>query len=640
MMAGCGGGGGLPSGSVVNSPGGGSTPPPTQLVNVKVTVTVPPGAGRQKIRPGYVSPNTQSLIIELSSVNGSGVTGVNPTIINTVARAHGCNSEAGQTVCTATASGSPGSDDFAVTTYAGTNGTEAVLSVGTAQAKIGSGGGGVPISNRLSLTLDGVIAGLHVSLAPAGAKRGDAATAAVALNAYDASGAQIIGPSDFATPIALAIQGDTGHAFALHAGGKSGSSLSILKPASDISLRYDGNSQASPVTVAASVDGPSSIGASVNFALHGRQTPPPVGAIYALNLGTGDGLSATVTEYDGRAKGNAAPEHTLQLSSKLYARSIAVDADGNLYVGYFDNQFGFSPSSGTPDKGNEVAIYSPNASGSSQPSAVLKSDEKTQTELFPLFMSFDPSGDLVTYGATSVDGSGGNDAVLTYSKGSSGQATPAHGWAFASPTLYYAGPTGLALDAAGNFYVNGTLHTSLGPSYGLFVAPASDAGNPAVSPSRTIPWDSTTVLTPGITSNVALNVSGEIFIANTTLQGSGSSTSCQAHANVFSAGSNGGTTDVPPLRILTLAGVYTQNPQCDSQRNPLAAYFPSITLYGTTLFVADDFNNAIDAFKADAHGTVNASLQIAGTATGLNAPIALVVTSTSGQATAGSAQPH
>ena len=89
----------------------------------------------------------------------------------------------------------------------------------------------------------------------------------------------------------------------LHAAGKSGSSLSIVKPTSGITLTYDGNAQASAVTVQASVDGPSSIGANANFSLHGKVPPPPVGTIYALNLGAKDGLAATVTEYSGKAKG-------------------------------------------------------------------------------------------------------------------------------------------------------------------------------------------------------------------------------------------------------------------------------------------------------------------------------------------------
>lgn len=640
LLGACSGGGSLPSGSVVNSPGGGPTQSPTKLVNVKVTVTIPPG---NKIRPNYVSVNTQSLVIQLESVNGGGVSGVKPTTMNTVVHARGCAAARGGLVCSATASGSPGHDVFSVTTYAGQNATGSVLSVGTVQAKIGAGGGGVPIGNALSLTLDGVIASLELEVSPSGGKRGDPIDAQVTLDAFDATGAQIVGPSDYLSAVQLAIQGGTDKAFALHAGGKSGSNLTIEKPTPKITLSYDGNRQASSITLAASVDGPNqgpnAIGKSVNFTLHGKQPPPPVGTIYALNFGSNYGRGATVTEYDGKAKGNAAPQRVLDLSTKLYARSIAVDAKGNLYVGYFDNQYGFSPSNGTPDKRNEIAVYAPGASGNDQPTSVITADSKTQTLIFPVYMSIDSSDGLVTYGATAADGNAGNDAVLIYAAGSSGPAAPANAWGFVSPTLYYAGPTGLALDSSGNFYVNGALYTSLGSSYGLFVAPASDDDNPSVTPSRTIPWDSTTQLTQNLTTNVALAGSGEIFIGNSLQEGSGSDTSCQGRANVYSAGSGGGVTDVPPLRVLTLSGVFTANYLCDSFRNPLVAYFPAIALYGTTLFAADDFNNAIAAFPSGADGTVKPSLRIAGSSTQLNAPIALVISSHSGQAQARSAHP-
>jgi hypothetical protein len=626
------GGIGTPNGPTVNSPGG-PTQPPTRLVNVDVTVSI---AGK---RPAYVSPNTESLVIQLASVDGGGVTGVNATTIETQPRAKDCKQQASQTVCSATALGSPGDDVFSVTTYAGTNATGPVLSAGSVQSKINSGGGGVQISNRLSLTLSGVVASLRLSLSPNDAKRGEPASSAVRLDAFDATGAQIVGSSDFLAPIALTIQGDAQFAFRLHAGAKSGLSLTILRPTSGIRLTYDGNAQASTVTVQASVDGPSSISAGARFALHGKQPPPPVGTIYALNLGSNDGLAATVTEYDGKTSGNAAPKRILQLSAKLYARSIVVDASGNLYVGFFDSQFGFSPSNGQPDAGNVVAIYPPGASGKTPPAALLTADRKTNTTLFPLFMSFDPSGDLVTYGATSIDGNTG-DAVLTFPPGSKGPAAPAHGWNFASPIIEYAGPTGLALDSAGNFYVNGALHSTLGPSYGLFVAPHSDLGNPQTNPARALPWDTTTQLTPGLTTNVTLDTSGEPFIANTLLKGGSSSRACQGLANVYAASPSGGVTDVPPLRVLSLDGVFTQNPLCSSQHDPRPFFFPTITLYGTTLFVGDDFNNAIDAYRADANGNVKPSLTISGAATQLNAPVALVITKISGRAEAGPVNHH
>ena len=632
-FAGCGGAGTFPAGSVVNSPGGGGTPqPPPNLVDVKVTVTIPAGK-RHALRPNYVSPNTQSIVIQLYSVDGQTVGGVNPKTIDTVARARGCKSDAGQTVCTGTALGSPGADVFSVTTYSGTNATGSILSVGSVEAKIHGSDGGVQV-NRLSLTLYGVVASLKLSLSPKSGKRGHPETSQATLSAYDATGAQIVGPSDYEEPIVIAIQGDGAHAFHLQLGKESGSTLTIRKPASGITLKYDGNKNASPIDVAANLDGYGSIGASANFKLHGKQPPPPVGTIYVLNLGSNGGQSATVTEYDGKADGNAAPERTVTLDSKLYARSIAVDSAGNLYVGYIDNTLGYNPANGEPDAGNEVAIYPPGTSGSGKP-ALLTSTANSQ--LFPVYLNIDPSGRLVTYGATNVDNNTG-DAVLTYAAGASGSVDPIYAFAFTSPNIYYPGPTGLTIDSANNFYLNGALHSILGSSYGLYVVAAKDIGNPAASPLRTIPWNtSVTQLEPGFTSNVGVDSSGEIYIGIWRPEGSGSSKICQAGVNVYGAGGSG-ITDSPPLRVLTLGTVETQGNGCYASGNPLLPYFPTIQLYGTSLFAADDFNNAVVAFSAGGNGNVKPTVRIAGSATQLNAPISLVVTSISGSVKAGPAK--
>ena len=404
------GGTSAPFGPVVGSPGGGDPPPP-RFVNVRLTVTIPPL--KRGLRANYLSPKTHSLEVELVSVDGKGVSGANPTTVNTVANGRGCKAQGRELVCRATVLGSPGDDVFAVSTYAGLDATGAVLSVGTVKATVSSGGGAFGISNRLSLALDGVIASLKVSFDPDKGKRGQRMSSRVSLEAYDGAGAEIVGPGNYLEPVSLAIQGDGNHAFRLGDGKRSGDSLSIVKPTAGITLAYDGNKQASPIAVQASLSGSSGISASANFKLSGKSPPPPVGTIYALNLGSNEGRSATITEYDGKATGNAAPARTLSLSSKLYARSIAVDSSGDLYVGYFDNEFGFSPGTGLPDSHNEIAIYSPGASGDAAPKATIVADPKTKTTLFPLFIAFDPSGRLVTYGATGVDKNTG-DAVLTY----------------------------------------------------------------------------------------------------------------------------------------------------------------------------------------------------------------------------------
>lgn len=629
----CGGGPGTPDGSTVNSPGG-PVPPPTQMVGVRVSVTLPAAGKARAVRPNYVSPNTHSLTVALASVDGSPVTGAGAATIDTVPASPHCRMQDARMTCAGNVSGAAGDDVFTVATYDGVNATGAVLSAGTVSARIGAGGGGLPIDDALSLSIDGVIAKLELHLLPRLAPRGKPTSAAVSLVAFDSSNAQIVGASRFASPIALSIQGDTQRAFTLRTKGASGPSLSIARPTADIALTYDGSRQASPVTIAASVSAPNKAGANAPFGLRGSPPPPPAGTTYVLNLGSGgDGRAATVTVYDGGADGNAAPIRTLHLSAKSYARGLTVDSLGRLYVGYLDSDLGFSPATGEPDGGNFVAIYAAGAAGIDPPAATLTSDKKTHSALYPLYLSFDPEGDLVTYGATAIDGNTG-DAVLTYGPGSSGPAAPAHGWNFASPTIGYAGPTGLALDAAGNFYLSGSLKTALGPDFGIFVASAGDLGNPSADPARTIPWDTTTELTPGLTTNVALDSSGEVFVANTLFAGSGSGGSCQARANVFAAGAGGGTTDVPPLRVIVLGGVATANPQCASPRNPLVPFFPAIAIYGPTLFVADDFNNAVSAFAANAGGSAKALTRIAGPATLLDAPIALAISSLSGQAAA------
>ena len=53
--------------------------------------------------------------------------------------------------------------------------------------------------------------------------------------------------------------------------------------------------------------------------------------------------------------------------------------------------------------------------------------------------------------------------------------------------------------------------------------------------------------------------------------------------------------------------------------------------------MADGFNNAISEYAASAHGNVKPTLQIAGSATQLDGPVALAITKASGLAKAGPA---
>lgn len=625
LLCACSGGTNTPSGSVVNSPGS-PAPPPPSFLKVGVAVTVPLDGATAR-RPHYISASTRSLSIGLASVNGAPVSGGGTSIVNTYANAAGCQKHAGKLTCTGSVEASKGTDVFNVTTYAAPDATGAVLSSGTVTQAIGDNNG-VHISNTVSLAIAGVIAKLSLGVTPDSLARGKAAASNVHLAAFDASGAHIVGASAFYTPVSLTVQGDAASAFDLVSGGTSGTGVAVTKPSQSVTLKYNGDAEASSITLAASVATPVAASANAAVTVRGTPPPPPAGTIYALNAGTSNGLGATVTVYDGTQSGNAAPLRTLQLSSSLYARTIAVDAAGKLYVGYFDSTFGAQPSNGQPDKGNEIAIYAAGASGNAAPAATIAYDAGTKTAVYPMALAFDAAGDLVTYGATTVDGNDGN-AVLVYPAGAQ---VPSHAWTFASPLITYTGTTGLALDGSGNFYTNGIFKTNLGSQPALLVNPASNQDNPSASPSRTLPWDTATQLQAGLVSNVQLDSSEEIAIGNIAITNSGSTTGCQAQANVYAAGASGGTTEDAPLRTLVLGQAATTNALCFSSRNPLQIFFPYLQIYGSTLYVADEYNQAIDAYPLLSSGTVNPTQRISGSATGLSVPISLAVTSISGSA--------
>ena len=256
----------------------------------------------------------------------------------------------------------------------------------------------------------------------------------------------------------------------------------------------------------------------------GKQPPPPIGTIYALNYGASSG-EARRNRVRRQIQWHVAPERTLQLDAKLYAVSIAVDSSGNLYVGYFDTTNGAS--FGKPDSGNEIAIYAPGASGGDQPTAVLKST--ANTTIYPIFMALDPSGRLVTYGATNVDGNTGN-AVMTYAEASKGgsKTDPEYAFAFSRRRCTIPALRGSRSTPPTTSISMVRLNPASEARMGCTSILRPDIGDPSAEPSRLIPWDPTTELSAGFTSDVALNQSAEVFIANFVKTGSGSSATCQA----------------------------------------------------------------------------------------------------------------
>jgi len=189
-IVGCGGGGGVP--------GGTTSGPVPGLGQATFTLTIPNAAGAAAAgrRPAYISPNAQSIAIAIAA----GGTPAAPVVANLTAGAPNCTVAAGATTCSTAYTAPAGNDTFAIALYAGPNATGAVLSTTSLLLTI------VPGTNSpFALTLNGVAASIAVNVTKGSnlIPGGYPTTLPVVVTAKDASGATIVGPGNYANPIAL-----------------------------------------------------------------------------------------------------------------------------------------------------------------------------------------------------------------------------------------------------------------------------------------------------------------------------------------------------------------------------------------------------------------------------------------------------
>jgi hypothetical protein len=90
-----------------------------------------------------------------------------------------------------------------VTTYDGQNAQGDVLSSGTITVQVAANATTSTLTNATSLTLDGVPASFAIAVTPASLTIGSSATLSAVVTAYDAAGAAIVGPGQYATGIDL-----------------------------------------------------------------------------------------------------------------------------------------------------------------------------------------------------------------------------------------------------------------------------------------------------------------------------------------------------------------------------------------------------------------------------------------------------
>jgi hypothetical protein len=180
--------------SVLSACGGGAHALPAAQYGTMVFRVVLPAKTPQSvgIRPMFISPNSQSVSFKLTSVNGAPQNG-SPTVV--ALSGSNCTTSGGTQTCTASTTEPVGNDSFVITTYASTDGSGPGLSINGANVTVAAG------TQNVSVTLNGIVNSLAFS--PTGATCPDATqscTAAMALNALDASGAIIVGPGGYVFP--------------------------------------------------------------------------------------------------------------------------------------------------------------------------------------------------------------------------------------------------------------------------------------------------------------------------------------------------------------------------------------------------------------------------------------------------------
>ena len=643
FIAGCGGSSISGSSSISTTP----QPQPSAGAPATLHVSVEVGGNGTSVRarPHYVSSNTQSVAIALVSVNGVAVSGQSATIVQTFAGASDCAANGTGRTCSQDIKTIAGTDVFSVTLFSAPNATGTALASGFITSNVASTGSSLPITNATSISLTGVVANIAVSVVPASLTFGVAGSAQVVLNATDASGATIIAPGSFSSPITLTTSDGTGSfGFTTSSTTTPSSQLSVTSAGTQVNLVYNGSQNTVPgqLTVTASLGTTLQAFTQLQLVVAATSTPStspspspsgspgqPTSLLYVLNAGaSGNGRGATITEFGNTASGNMSPYRTLNLSSSLYAAGIAVDGTGNVFVGYYDQ----APLGNTyqADLGNEIDEYPAGSFGNAAPSRRLLGDPVSNTYLDPGVLVVDSAGRITTPGDM---GGIGYDTILTYAAGATGAVAPSNSYLAASnfPELsafsYYATPTNgytaaLTEDASGNLYQTGSFYLNPNTVGTIEIAPSNfyTDSSQSSTPARYITSQSSltklandatdTSASPHDIQGLALDSTGTIF--ESQIAGAAHSPSI----NVYSAGAFGGKTNVPPLRTITSPAF----PQTDTSN--AVGVFP-IAINGTTLYAVNRTSNSILLFPTSASGSSTPSATISGAATLLQSPMAI-----------------
>ena len=173
---------------VTSKTGGASATTLGATAPVSISIAVPQRSAA--FQRAYVSSGTKSIVL---SVNLSGSTGAMPVVAN-------CT-----TACSFNINAPVGSDTFAMTMYDGLSGSGNRLSTGQTTQTVS-----MNQSNTVKLVLGGVIASLAIAVSTVSFTDGTPGAATVTVTSKDATGATIVGPDPFETPISLSTSDASG----------------------------------------------------------------------------------------------------------------------------------------------------------------------------------------------------------------------------------------------------------------------------------------------------------------------------------------------------------------------------------------------------------------------------------------------
>jgi hypothetical protein len=336
LLAGCGGGGGgsaapaVPIGSSGTNP---STPSSKALAPATLSVSFlqyTPVQTSAHRRAQFLSPATQSIVLTLVSVNGAAPSSAVTATVNVGANASGCTTTGVKVTCTASFNAPVGNDVLSAVSYSGPSGTGTTLGTASVPATIQSNA-----TNAVALDIGGVIANLQLYLATSSFTLGTAATSLIVVVPLDSSGAQIVNPGNYATPIAISETGNSSFSLLVD-GASSGTSATLASPNDQLALSYSGaTTGATTITATAGSGVTASVSASAN-------TPALASSIHGNTSSTPDHFAFTALGQTGTLTvSGGTPPYTVTSSDPTVA---SVSGSGTSYTitatGYGTNGLG------------------------------------------------------------------------------------------------------------------------------------------------------------------------------------------------------------------------------------------------------------------------------------------------------------